>query len=149
ENMILPKEILQELYWWQAMIARNQEMTLEVKIPEAVMVSNASPKDWSVTLELQTCDTLVQHGEWNNEQKKWTNSQSLLQSILAILVFEQWQKPFFLRIPLSLPIFMSLNNELFLIPFPYLVEVVMFPSLGFQERFPVYQSPPLIYSEFP
>ncbi|KAA6371054.1 MAG: hypothetical protein EZS28_033418, partial [Streblomastix strix] len=29
ENMILPKEILQELYWWQGVIVRNKEMTLE------------------------------------------------------------------------------------------------------------------------
>ncbi|KAA6364161.1 MAG: hypothetical protein EZS28_040310, partial [Streblomastix strix] len=69
ENMIPPKEILQELYWWHGVIVKNQEMTLDVRIPEAVMVSDASPKGWGVTLELQTGDTLVQHGEWNKEQK--------------------------------------------------------------------------------
>ncbi|KAA6373128.1 MAG: hypothetical protein EZS28_031344, partial [Streblomastix strix] len=73
ENIIPPKEILQELYWWHGVIVKNQEMTLEVKIPEAVMVSDASPKGWGVTLELQTGDTLVQHGEWNKEQKRWTS----------------------------------------------------------------------------
>ncbi|KAA6371315.1 MAG: hypothetical protein EZS28_033157 [Streblomastix strix] len=61
ENMIIPNEILQELYWWQGVIVRNQEMTLEERIPEAMMVSYASPKAWGVTLELQTGDTLVQH----------------------------------------------------------------------------------------
>ncbi|KAA6353268.1 MAG: putative reverse transcriptase, partial [Streblomastix strix] len=65
ENMILSKEILLELYQWLGMIVNNQEMTLEVKIPETVMVSDASPKGWGVTLELQTGDTLLQHGEQN------------------------------------------------------------------------------------
>ncbi|KAA6367908.1 MAG: hypothetical protein EZS28_036566 [Streblomastix strix] len=81
ENMIPPKEILQELYWWHGVIVRNQEMTLEVKIPEAVMVSDASPKGWGVTLELQTGDTLVQHGEWNKEQKKWTSNKKEMEAI--------------------------------------------------------------------
>ncbi|KAA6369731.1 MAG: hypothetical protein EZS28_034744 [Streblomastix strix] len=70
ENMILPKEILQELYFQQGVIVMNQKITLEVKIPEAVMVSDASTKSWGVTLELQTGDILVQHGEWNKEQKR-------------------------------------------------------------------------------
>ncbi|KAA6359251.1 MAG: putative reverse transcriptase, partial [Streblomastix strix] len=69
ENMILPKEILQELYLLREVIAKNQEMTLDVRITEAVMASGASLKGWGVTLELQTGDTLVQHGEWNKEQK--------------------------------------------------------------------------------
>ncbi|KAA6352890.1 MAG: hypothetical protein EZS28_051583 [Streblomastix strix] len=56
ENMILRKEILQELYWWQRVIVRNQEMTLEVKIPEAVMVSNLSSK---VFKELQIKAILI------------------------------------------------------------------------------------------
>ncbi|KAA6355072.1 MAG: hypothetical protein EZS28_049401 [Streblomastix strix] len=81
ENMIPPKEILQELYWWHGVIVRNQEMTLKVKIPEAVMVSDASPKGWGVTLELQTGDTLVQHGEWNKEQKKWTSNKKEMEAI--------------------------------------------------------------------
>ncbi|KAA6363184.1 MAG: hypothetical protein EZS28_041290, partial [Streblomastix strix] len=81
ENMILPKEILQELKKWQGVIVRNQEMTLEVRIPEAVMVSDASPKDWGVILELQTGDTLVQHGECINEQKRWTSSKKEIEAI--------------------------------------------------------------------
>ncbi|KAA6404284.1 MAG: hypothetical protein EZS28_000193 [Streblomastix strix] len=56
-------------------------MTLEMKIPEAVMVSNASPKGWGVTLELQTGDTLVQHGEWNKEQKKQTSNKKDMEAI--------------------------------------------------------------------
>ncbi|KAA6367928.1 MAG: putative Transposon Ty3-G Gag-Pol polyprotein [Streblomastix strix] len=44
ENMILPKQMLQELHWWQRVIMKNQEMTLEMRIPEAVIVSYASPK---------------------------------------------------------------------------------------------------------
>ncbi|KAA6364599.1 MAG: hypothetical protein EZS28_039874, partial [Streblomastix strix] len=39
--------------------------------------------------------------------------------------------------------------ELFFPPFPCLVEVVVFPPLASQERFLVYESPPLFYSEFP
>ncbi|KAA6382217.1 MAG: hypothetical protein EZS28_022260 [Streblomastix strix] len=81
ENMILPKEILQVLYWWQGVIVRNIEMTFEVKIPEAVMVSDASPKGWGVTLELQIGDTLVQHGEWNKEQKRWTSNKKEIEAI--------------------------------------------------------------------
>ncbi|KAA6377175.1 MAG: hypothetical protein EZS28_027296, partial [Streblomastix strix] len=81
ENMILPKEILQELYWWQGVIVRNKEMTLEVRIPEAVMVSDASPKGQGVTLELQTGDTLVQHEEWNKEQKRWTSNKKEMEAI--------------------------------------------------------------------
>ncbi|KAA6395572.1 MAG: hypothetical protein EZS28_008897 [Streblomastix strix] len=63
ENEILPQEILQGHYWWQGVIAKNQRMMLEVRISEVVMVSDTSPKSWGVTLELQTGDTLVQHGE--------------------------------------------------------------------------------------
>ncbi|KAA6393728.1 MAG: hypothetical protein EZS28_010751, partial [Streblomastix strix] len=81
ENMIPPKEILQELYWWHGVIVRNQEMPLEVKILEAVMVSDASPKSWGVTLELQTGDTLVQYGEWNKEQKRWTSNKIEMEAI--------------------------------------------------------------------
>ncbi|KAA6327672.1 MAG: hypothetical protein EZS28_053798, partial [Streblomastix strix] len=85
ENMILPKEFLQELYWWHGMNVRNQELTFEVKIPEAVMVSDASPKGWAVTLELQTGDTLVQHGEWNKEQKKWISNMKEMEAIFLSL----------------------------------------------------------------
>ncbi|KAA6374273.1 MAG: hypothetical protein EZS28_030199 [Streblomastix strix] len=81
ENMVLPKEILLELYLRQGVIMRNQAMTLEVRVPEAVMVSYASPKGWGVTLELQTGYTLVQHGEWNMEQKRWTSSKKEMEAI--------------------------------------------------------------------
>ncbi|KAA6360971.1 MAG: hypothetical protein EZS28_043502 [Streblomastix strix] len=80
ENMILPNEILQELYYWQGVIVRNIEMTLEVRISEAVIVSDASPKGWRVTLELQTGDTLVQYGEWNKEQKRWTSNKKEMEA---------------------------------------------------------------------
>ncbi|KAA6402487.1 MAG: hypothetical protein EZS28_001984 [Streblomastix strix] len=81
ENMILPKEILHELYWWKEVVVRNQDMTLQVRIPKAVMVSNASPKGWDMTLKLQTEDTLVQHGEWNKEQKRWTSNKKEMEAI--------------------------------------------------------------------
>ncbi|KAA6380713.1 MAG: putative Transposon Ty3-I Gag-Pol polyprotein [Streblomastix strix] len=81
ENMILPKEILQELYWWQGMIASNKEMTLEVRIPEAVMVSDASPKGWRENPELQTRDTLVQHGELSKVQKRWISNKKEMEAI--------------------------------------------------------------------
>ncbi|KAA6401377.1 MAG: hypothetical protein EZS28_003100, partial [Streblomastix strix] len=48
---------------------------------EEVMASYASPKDKGVTLELQTRDTLVQHGEWNKEQKKWTSNKKEMEAI--------------------------------------------------------------------
>ncbi|KAA6398495.1 MAG: hypothetical protein EZS28_005985 [Streblomastix strix] len=79
--MILLKKILQELQWWQGVILRNQEMILEVRIPEAVMVSDASPKSWGVTPELQTGDTLVQHRERNKEQKHWTSNKKVMENI--------------------------------------------------------------------
>ncbi|KAA6352848.1 MAG: hypothetical protein EZS28_051625, partial [Streblomastix strix] len=79
--MIPHKEILQELYWWLGVIVRYSEVTLEVNIPEAEMVSDASPKGWGVTLELQTGDTLVQHGEWNKEHKKWTSNKKEMEAI--------------------------------------------------------------------
>ncbi|KAA6370438.1 MAG: hypothetical protein EZS28_034033 [Streblomastix strix] len=85
EKMIRYMEILQVLYWWHGVIVRNQEMTLEVKISEAVMVQDASPKGWGVTLELQTGDTLVQHGEWNKEQKRWTSNKKEMEAIFLDL----------------------------------------------------------------
>ncbi|KAA6402571.1 MAG: hypothetical protein EZS28_001901 [Streblomastix strix] len=81
ENMIPPKEIFHELYLWQGVIVKNQEMTLEVRIPEAVMVSDASPKVWGVTRELQTEDTLVQHEEWNMKQKRWKSNKKEMEAI--------------------------------------------------------------------
>ncbi|KAA6372056.1 MAG: hypothetical protein EZS28_032416 [Streblomastix strix] len=81
KNMILRKQILPELYWWQGLIVRNQEMTLEVRIPEAVMVSDASPKGWGMNLELQTGDILVQHGKWNKEQKRWASNEKEMEAI--------------------------------------------------------------------
>ncbi|KAA6403542.1 MAG: hypothetical protein EZS28_000932 [Streblomastix strix] len=56
-------------------------MTLDVRIPEAVMVSDASPKGWGVTLELQTGDTLVQHGEWNIEKKRWIRNNIEMEAV--------------------------------------------------------------------
>ncbi|KAA6393694.1 MAG: hypothetical protein EZS28_010778 [Streblomastix strix] len=81
ENIILPKEILQELYWWQGVIVKNQEMTPEVRILEAVMVSEAFPKGCGVTLELQTGDNLVRHGEWNKKQRLWTSNKKEIEAI--------------------------------------------------------------------
>ncbi|KAA6382671.1 MAG: hypothetical protein EZS28_021801, partial [Streblomastix strix] len=72
ENMILPKEILQELYLQQDQVLENQNMTLEIRIPEVVTIQDASPKGWGVTLELQTGDILVQLGKWNKYQRHWT-----------------------------------------------------------------------------
>ncbi|KAA6369990.1 MAG: hypothetical protein EZS28_034483 [Streblomastix strix] len=45
ENMVLPKQTLQELYLSQEMIMRNQQMTLEVRIPMAVMVFDPSSEN--------------------------------------------------------------------------------------------------------
>ncbi|KAA6397539.1 MAG: hypothetical protein EZS28_006931 [Streblomastix strix] len=90
QNMILPIEIQQELYCQQGVIVRNQEMILEVRIPEAVMVSNSSPKGWGVTLELQTGDTLAEHGEWNREQKYCTSNMKEMEAIyLGLFCFGQ------------------------------------------------------------
>ncbi|KAA6386486.1 MAG: hypothetical protein EZS28_017986 [Streblomastix strix] len=90
ENMILSKEILQELYLWQGVIVRNQDMTLEARLPEAVIVSDASPKGWRVTLELQAGDILVQHGEWNKEQKRWTSNKKEMEAIyLGLFHYDQ------------------------------------------------------------
>ncbi|KAA6372712.1 MAG: hypothetical protein EZS28_031760 [Streblomastix strix] len=44
ENTMHPKEILQEFYQYQGIIVRNQELTLEVRVLEAIMVSDTSPK---------------------------------------------------------------------------------------------------------
>ncbi|KAA6379830.1 MAG: hypothetical protein EZS28_024640 [Streblomastix strix] len=81
ENMILPKKIIYELYRWQGVIVRNQEMTLEMRNLVAVMVPGVSPKGRGVTLELQTGDTLVQHGEWNKEQKRRTSNKKEMEAI--------------------------------------------------------------------
>ncbi|KAA6400177.1 MAG: hypothetical protein EZS28_004295 [Streblomastix strix] len=67
ENNILPKKILQELQYWQGVITENNDVTLEVRIPEAVMISGAFPK--------------VQHGEWNKEQKHWTSYKKEMEAI--------------------------------------------------------------------
>ncbi|KAA6377973.1 MAG: hypothetical protein EZS28_026498 [Streblomastix strix] len=80
-NKIFLKKILQELYLRLGVIVRNQEMTLEMRIQEAVMLSDASLKGWRVNLELQTGETLVQHGERNQEQKKWSSNKKEMEAI--------------------------------------------------------------------
>ncbi|KAA6398791.1 MAG: hypothetical protein EZS28_005678 [Streblomastix strix] len=61
--------------------AKNQEMTLELRIQEAVIVSDASQKSRRVTLELQTGNTLLQHGEWNKQQKVLTSNMKQMEAI--------------------------------------------------------------------
>ncbi|KAA6400295.1 MAG: hypothetical protein EZS28_004182 [Streblomastix strix] len=83
ENMIPPKEILQELYQWQRVIVRNQEMTLKMRTSEAIEGQDASPKGLGVTLELQTGDVLVQHGEQNKKQKRWTSNKKEMEAMYS------------------------------------------------------------------
>ncbi|KAA6364196.1 MAG: hypothetical protein EZS28_040277, partial [Streblomastix strix] len=64
------------------MILKNQEMTLEIRIPEVITVSDASPKGWGVTLELQTEDILVQLGKWNRA----TNQNDFIRSHSSTIV---------------------------------------------------------------
>ncbi|KAA6392136.1 MAG: hypothetical protein EZS28_012338 [Streblomastix strix] len=56
-------------------------MALTVRVPEAVMMSDASIKNNEVILELLTRDTLVQQGEWNREQKHWTSNNKEMEAI--------------------------------------------------------------------
>ncbi|KAA6400555.1 MAG: hypothetical protein EZS28_003918 [Streblomastix strix] len=81
ENVILHKNILYELYCWKGAISRNQEKTLEVRISEAVMVSNASPKGLGVILKLQVEDTLVKYGKWNKEQRNQISNKKEMEAI--------------------------------------------------------------------
>ncbi|KAA6368864.1 MAG: hypothetical protein EZS28_035610 [Streblomastix strix] len=81
KSMTLPLEILQELYWWQVTISKNMEMILEVRTPQAIIVSDASSKGWGATLELETGDTLVQLGEWKEELTKQTSNKKEMEAI--------------------------------------------------------------------
>lgn len=56
-------------------------MTLEVRIPKAIMESIAFPKGWEVTLKLETGDTSVQLGEWKRKLKKLTSNKKKLETI--------------------------------------------------------------------
>ncbi|KAA6382294.1 MAG: hypothetical protein EZS28_022176, partial [Streblomastix strix] len=60
---------------------RNYELTLEVRISKKVMKSYTTPKGWGVTLELQTGDILIKHGERNQEQRRWTNDIKRIKAI--------------------------------------------------------------------
>ncbi|KAA6364689.1 MAG: putative Transposon Ty3-I Gag-Pol polyprotein [Streblomastix strix] len=79
--IILPKEVLQELHWWRTKIKENRQTSLETKIPQAQMVSDASTKGWGTTLELQTGDTLVQHGQWRKQQKLQISNRKQMEAI--------------------------------------------------------------------
>ncbi|KAA6363861.1 MAG: hypothetical protein EZS28_040614, partial [Streblomastix strix] len=81
ENKIQQKEILPKLYWWQGGKARNQEITLEMRIAETIIVSDVSTKGWRVNLELQTRNSSVQHVGWIKEQKHWTNIKKEMEAI--------------------------------------------------------------------
>ncbi|KAA6361472.1 MAG: hypothetical protein EZS28_043000 [Streblomastix strix] len=76
-------------------------MTLEQKIPEAVMVSDVSPMGWRVILELYTGDTLVLHEEQNKELKHWTSNMKKMKAIFLALsrygqIFKEQQTKAFL-----------------------------------------------------
>ncbi|KAA6400178.1 MAG: hypothetical protein EZS28_004296 [Streblomastix strix] len=77
-----------------------------------------------------------------------TNSQSLLQPLLAILVFEQLEKPHLYKFTPITSFHVSRQRIVFL-PFLHLIEIVMFTPLGSQEIFPVCEYPPLFCSKFP
>ncbi|KAA6327027.1 MAG: hypothetical protein EZS28_053871, partial [Streblomastix strix] len=62
--MVSPLEALKELYWWIKKIAENKKQQIQDPIPQATVVTDASPQGWGATLELDSGEVLVAHGAW-------------------------------------------------------------------------------------
>ncbi|KAA6308883.1 MAG: hypothetical protein EZS28_056608, partial [Streblomastix strix] len=60
--MVSPLEALKELYWWIKKIAENKKQQIQDPIPQATVVTDASPQGWGATLELDSGEVLVAHG---------------------------------------------------------------------------------------
>ncbi|KAA6398972.1 MAG: putative Transposon Ty3-I Gag-Pol polyprotein [Streblomastix strix] len=86
--MVSPLEALKELYWWIKKIAENKKQQIQNPIPQAIVVTDASPQGWSAILELDSEEVLVAHGAWLSYQIHWTSNRKELQAIhLGIIAF--------------------------------------------------------------
>ncbi|KAA6365779.1 MAG: hypothetical protein EZS28_038693, partial [Streblomastix strix] len=70
--MVQPLEAQKELYWWIKKIAENKKQQIQDPIPQATVVTDASPQGWGATLELDSGEVLVAHGAWLSYQIHWT-----------------------------------------------------------------------------
>ncbi|KAA6364063.1 MAG: putative Transposon Ty3-I Gag-Pol polyprotein, partial [Streblomastix strix] len=86
--MVSPLEALKELYWWINKIAENKKQQIQDPIPQAIVVTDASPQGWGATLELDSGEVLVAHGAQLSYQIHWTSNRKELQAIhLGIIAF--------------------------------------------------------------
>ncbi|KAA6382774.1 MAG: putative Transposon Ty3-I Gag-Pol polyprotein [Streblomastix strix] len=74
-------EALKELYWCIKKIVENKKQQIQDPIPQATVVTDASPQGWVATLELDSGEVLVAHGAWLSYQIHWTNNRKELQAI--------------------------------------------------------------------
>ncbi|KAA6355429.1 MAG: hypothetical protein EZS28_049043, partial [Streblomastix strix] len=86
--MVSPLEALKELYWRIKKIAENKKQQMQDPIPQATIVTDASPQRRRATLELDSGEVLVAHGAWLSYQIYWTSNRKELQAIhLGIIAF--------------------------------------------------------------
>ncbi|KAA6380346.1 MAG: putative Transposon Ty3-I Gag-Pol polyprotein [Streblomastix strix] len=86
--MVSPLEALKELYWWIKKIAENKKQQIQDQIPQAIVVTDASPQGWGATLELDSGEVLVAQVAWLSYQIHWTSNRKELQAIhLGIIAF--------------------------------------------------------------
>ncbi|KAA6361375.1 MAG: putative Transposon Ty3-G Gag-Pol polyprotein, partial [Streblomastix strix] len=79
--MVSPLEALKDLYWWIKKITENKKQQIQDPIPQATVVTDASPQGWGATLELDSGEVLVAHGAWLSYQIHWTSNRKELQAI--------------------------------------------------------------------
>ncbi|KAA6372525.1 MAG: hypothetical protein EZS28_031950 [Streblomastix strix] len=63
--MVSQLEALKELYQWIIKIAEIKKKQVQVPIPQATVVTDASPQRWGATQELDYGELLVAHGAWS------------------------------------------------------------------------------------
>ncbi|KAA6365174.1 MAG: hypothetical protein EZS28_039301, partial [Streblomastix strix] len=86
--MVSPLEAMKELYLCIKKIAENKKQQIQNPIPQATVETDASPKWWAATLELNFGEVLVAHGVWLSYQIHWTSNRKELQAIhLEIITF--------------------------------------------------------------
>ncbi|KAA6376434.1 MAG: hypothetical protein EZS28_028040 [Streblomastix strix] len=60
--MVSPLEALKELYWWIKKIAKNKKQQIQETIPQATVVTDASPQGWGQH-QNQILERFQQHTE--------------------------------------------------------------------------------------
>ncbi|KAA6403439.1 MAG: hypothetical protein EZS28_001031 [Streblomastix strix] len=65
---------------------RYKKQQKQDQIPQATVVTDASPQGWGATLELDSGEVLVAHGAWLSYQIHWTNNKKELQAIHLVII---------------------------------------------------------------